>query len=99
MPITTDRPPAVPVQPSRPPAARMPLRSYAALATAYNLGLIGGVYALRQAHKLPHRPRLDDILLLGVSTFELSRIVTRGRITAFLRRPFARYDGPAEAPS
>ena len=99
MPVTTERQPTSP--PNRPaqPAPRQPLRSYAVLATTFNVGLIGGIYALKHAHKLPDRPRLEDIVLLGVSTFELSRITTRGKITAFLRRPFARYEGPAEVPS
>jgi hypothetical protein len=93
MAISTDQRPAVKAAP------KQPLRSYTALATTFNVGLVAGILALKHAHKLPERPRVEDVVLLGVSTFELSRIITRGKITSFLRRPFARYEGPADVPS
>src|SRR5207237_1054900 len=36
-----------------------------------------------------------DIALLGVATYQLSRTITRDRVTAFLRAPFARQGAPA----
>jgi hypothetical protein len=91
MAATTERPISAP--------PHQPLRSYTALATTFNVALLTGIWALRRSDKLIERPRLEDILLIGVATFELSRLITRGKITAFLRRPFARYDGPAEVPA
>lgn len=82
-----------------PAVPKQPLRSYTALATTFNVGLIGGVWALSKARRLPEHVRVEDLLLLGVTTFELSRLITRGKITAFLRRPFARYESPAEVPA
>lgn len=78
---------------------QQPLRSYSALATAFNIGLAGGIWALTRSRKLPERIDVQDLLLLGITTFELSRIVTRGKITSFLRRPFAAYEGPADVPA
>lgn len=78
---------------------KQPLRSYSALATAFNIGLAGGIWALTRSRKLPERIAPQDLILLGITTFELSRIVTRGKITSFLRRPFAAYEGPADVPA
>lgn len=78
---------------------KQPLRSYSVLATVFNLGLAGGIWALTRSRQLPERIGPQDLLLLGVTTFELSRIVTRGKITSFLRRPFAAYEGPADVPA
>jgi hypothetical protein len=41
--------------------------------------------------KLPKRPSLFDLALLGVATHKLSRILAKDRITGILRAPFVSY--------
>jgi hypothetical protein len=40
--------------------------------------------------RLPARFSAGDITLLGVATYQLSRTISRDRVTAFLREPFAK---------
>ena len=53
---------------------------------------------------LPERPPLRDLLLLGVGTFKLSRLLTTDAVTGVIRAPFVRYEGmegvttPKESP-
>jgi hypothetical protein len=41
--------------------------------------------------RLPKRPSLLDLALLGVATHKLSRIIAKDRITGILRAPFVNY--------
>jgi hypothetical protein len=74
--------------------ANVELGGYAAVVSAY-IGLVG-LFALlfrRSGRRLPQGVPLSDIGLLGVATFKLSRLVTRAKVTAFLRAPFTHYRG------
>jgi hypothetical protein len=71
----------------------IPLKSYAALVTAFNVALAMGLAATKD--DLPERFSPLDLLLLGVATHKYSRIVTKDRVTSFLRAPFVRYEGEA----
>ena len=46
---------------------------------------------------MPERIAPGDLLLLGVATHKLARIVTKEAITSVLRAPFTRYEAPAGA--
>lgn len=60
--------------------------------------VFGGLLALGAKKKvLPRRVSYADILLLGVATHRLSRIATRDKVAAPLRKPFTEYEGPAGA--
>ena len=41
--------------------------------------------------RLPKKPSLLDLALLGVATHKLSRIIAKDRITGMLRAPFVNY--------
>lgn len=41
--------------------------------------------------RLPEGYRAGDLVLLGVATFKLSRLISKDRVTAFLRAPFTRF--------
>lgn len=73
-----------------------PLRAYAALIGAFN-GLFAGFLwlATRRRRELPERVSLGDVLLLGVATHKLSRLIAKDRVTSVLRAPFAEYQGSA----
>jgi Protein of unknown function (DUF1360) len=82
------------------PEQRPPFGSYAALTVLFNVALAGGVAAAkRSGRELPDRVAGRDILLTGVATHKLSRLISKDRITAFARAPFTEYQrpgGPAE---
>jgi hypothetical protein len=75
-----------------------PLGAYALLIAAFNATFALFLLAVRRSGRsLPERPRPDDLLLLGVATHKLSRLLTKDTVTSVLRAPFARYQGPAGA--
>ncbi len=82
------------------PEQRPPFGSYAALTVLFNVALAAGVAsAKRSGRELPDRVGGRDILLTGVATHKLSRLISKDRITAFARAPFTEYQrpgGPAE---
>lgn len=74
----------------------LPLAQYAAL-----VGVYGAAFALfLVATKSASRPQaerigLADMLLLGVATYKLSRLIAKDRVTAPLRAPFVEYEDSA----
>jgi Protein of unknown function (DUF1360) len=69
----------------------MPLGGYATLLGAYSLAVCSFLWRVDRAGRLPSRPHFDDIILAGVATHKLARIVTRDRATAPIRAPFTQY--------
>lgn len=66
-----------------------PLAAYAVLASAF-AGGFGAFLARRRANgELPEQVAPTDVVLLGVATHKLSRLIAKDRITAFVRAPFA----------
>jgi hypothetical protein len=71
--------------------ADVPLAGYATLATAFaGAAALFAVAARRRAVRLPDRVPPWDVALLGTATFKASRLVTKDKITSFLRAPFTR---------
>ena len=69
-----------------------PLGSYAAFAAVFGTAFGGGLLALqRSGRPLPERVSPGDIVLVGVATHKLTRLIAKDRVTAFLRAPFSRY--------
>ena len=63
---------------------------YAVLTGAFLAGTGSAVAELSRRRRLPVRFAFGDIMLLGVATYQLSRTISRDRVTAFLREPFAK---------
>jgi hypothetical protein len=77
--------------------AKLPLGGYTRLVIIYN-ALFGGLLLLAAAAgRLPRRIAIGDLLLLGVATHKLSRLVTKDFVLAPLRAPFTTYRGSAGA--
>jgi Protein of unknown function (DUF1360) len=77
------------------PDEHRPLLPYAALTGVFGGGLGGSLLVLHaRGHELPERPTLYDIALTGVATHKLSRLLSKDRVTSFLRAPFTRYQEP-----
>lgn len=62
---------------------------YAVLTGAFLAGSAAALVGLSHKGRLPARFAFGDITLLGVATYQLSRTISRDRVTAFLREPFA----------
>lgn len=78
------------------PQEERPLAAYLGLTGLYNALFVGALLLAKQTGRtLPERASLSDLLLLGVATFKLSRIVTRDEVTSAVRAPFTAYQGPA----
>ena len=74
-----------------------PLVAYTGIAAVF-LGSFGPwlVWAARSG-RLPRRPALRDVVVLGVATHKLARLIARDTVTSPLRAPFVRYEGPGTA--
>jgi hypothetical protein len=74
----------------------MPLASYAVLLGIYNAAFGALLLAAQNSEdELPDKISFADLLLLGVATHKLSRIIAKDRVTSPLRAPFTEYVEPA----
>ena len=70
-----------------------PLRDYAALASLFNIFLAAFLFFNRRSDY--ETVSSGDVLLLGLATQKVSRVLTRDRVTQPLRRPFAEFERSA----
>src|SRR5919198_4954718 len=77
----------------------MPLGGYAALMGGYNLALAGFLIWAggRRRRLIPERFRAGDLLLLGVATHKLTRLIGKDFVTSPLRAPFVEFKGSSIA--
>ena len=75
------------------PEKRPPFATYGALATAFNAGFAGMLVQAHRSGRLPERIDAVDIVLFGAASHKLSRLVTKSKVTSFLRGPFTQYEG------
>jgi hypothetical protein len=69
----------------------VPLAGYATVAATFVASLATfSVVVRRRGVSLPERVPPYDLLLLGAATYKTSRLLTKDKITAFLRAPFTR---------
>ncbi|CAL9648690.1 DUF1360 domain-containing protein [Streptomyces sp. Tu 3180] len=75
-----------------------PLGGYAALATTFAASVaLFTVVARRRGVRLPDTVPPWDLVLLATATFRGSRLLSKDKITSFLRAPFTRREREAEA--
>src|SRR3954463_8531118 len=73
-----------------------PLGGYAVLCGAFGAALGGALLSARASGRpLPERPSAQDVLLAGVATHKLSRLIAKDKVTSFLRAPFTRFQESA----
>ncbi|MFE0368101.1 DUF1360 domain-containing protein [Streptomyces tendae] len=75
-----------------------PLAGYAALATTF--AATAGTFAVtawRRGVRLPDTVPAWDVALLGTATFKASRLLTKDKVTSFLRAPFTRREREGNA--
>ena len=69
-----------------------PLRGYAVLTTTFATAFAGSLLPSRRAgRELPERYAALDIVTAGIATHKLSRLISKDKVTSFLRAPFVRY--------
>jgi hypothetical protein len=58
-------------------------------------GLFAGglLLARRCGRELPERPAAADILLIGVASHKLSRLIAKDKVTSPIRAPFTEFEG------
>jgi hypothetical protein len=65
-----------------------PLAAYAGTAAGFGAALTLTIVALKRSGRLPERLDKEDMILAGIATHKLTRLVARDRVTSFLRAPF-----------
>ena len=83
-----------------PPEERPPLAAYATFAAVFHGAMAGAVTAAkRSGRELPEHVHAGDIALIGTASYQLSRLIAKKKVTAFVRAPFTELEGkggPAE---
>lgn len=74
-------------------ADQLPIGGYATMLGVFVGAFATLAFAARRAEVLPVRVPMPDVVLLGVATHKLTRIVARERVTIPLRVPFTHYEG------
>ncbi len=88
---TTDLPRS-PLDGHASPGAERPLGSYSLLTTVFSASFVGALLAANRAgYKLPQNYSTKDIVLTGLATHKLSRLLARDKVTGFARAPFTRF--------
>jgi Protein of unknown function (DUF1360) len=64
---------------------KRPIPEYAALAGTF--WAIFAVFLAGSRHRLPERVRPTDLVTIALSTYKLSRLITKEDVTAFVRAP------------
>ena len=73
-----------------------PMGGYMVLSAAFATSFVGALTAAqRHAGELPERVEISDIVLTGIATHKVTRLLAKDRVTSFLRAPFAEYQDRA----
>ena len=83
-----------------PPRERPPFAAYATFATVFHAAMAGAVAAAKRSGRdLPERVGAGDTVLIGTASYKLSRLISKKKVTSFVRAPFTELEGkggPAE---
>lgn len=69
-----------------------PLGGYSVLATVFSTALAAGVTSAYRRGRLPDDIATKDIVVMGVATHKLARLLTKDAVTSFARAPFVRLE-------
>lgn len=69
-----------------------PLGGYVILAGVFTTGFMAALLSARQRGRLPHEIDTKDIIVLGVATHKIARLLTKDSVTSFMRAPFVRLE-------
>ena len=80
-----------------PPRDQPPFGAYAGFTAAFNAAFAAALAAAGRSGRLPERIEASDVVLIGVATHKLSRLITKDKVMAFARAPFTQYQEPGGA--
>jgi len=69
-----------------------PMGGYVILTTVFGVGLTTALISAERRGRLPEQLSTKDILVLGVATHKLARLLTKDSVTSFMRAPFVRLE-------
>lgn len=69
-----------------------PLGAYSVLASVYTGACVAGIASAHRRGRLPQEIATKDILVLGVATHKIARLITKDAVTSFVRAPFVRLE-------
>jgi hypothetical protein len=69
-----------------------PMGGYIVLTAAFNTALTAALVSAHRRGRLPEEIDTKDILVLGLATHKVARLVTKDSVTSFLRAPFVRLE-------
>jgi Protein of unknown function (DUF1360) len=73
------------------PGEERPLGPYLILNAVFGTGLAGALLAAKRAGREIDRPGAVDVILMGLATQKLSRLLAKDKVTSFMRAPFTRF--------
>ncbi|HUR85219.1 MAG TPA: DUF1360 domain-containing protein [Solirubrobacteraceae bacterium] len=69
-----------------------PLAGYSVLSALFGTAFVGSLVAAQRAGKpLPVQLSTKDIVLTGIATHKLARLIAKDKVTSSIRAPFTRY--------
>jgi hypothetical protein len=69
-----------------------PLGGYTVLSAIFGTSFVGGLIAAQRAGRpLPDELSVKDIVLIGIATHKLSRLIAKDKVTSSVRAPFTHY--------
>jgi hypothetical protein len=78
------------------PHEHRPLAAYALTTAVFGSAFAASLAAAeRSGRKLPERISARDLILVGVATHKVSRLIAKDKVTSFIRAPFVRYEEPS----
>jgi hypothetical protein len=69
-----------------------PMGGYMVLATVLNAGMATALITAQRRGRLPEQIDTKDIIVLGVATHKIARLLTKDSVTSFIRAPFVRLE-------
>lgn len=73
------------------PGEQRPLKGYAVLSGAFFAALGGALAAAHRAGRTLDRPSATDVVLTGLATQKVSRLIAKDKVTSFVRAPFTTF--------
>ena len=69
-----------------------PMGGYIILTTVFNVGLAAALIGALRRGRLPEQIETKDIIVLGVATHKIARLLTKDSVTSFMRAPFVQLE-------
>ena len=73
-----------------------PLAGYTVLSASFGAAMATALLvAHRSGRELPERLGPQDVVMAGIATHKVSRLITKDKVTSFIRAPFTRFQEKA----